>query len=251
VAADPYTGLLTVVVDAANPFSTGGRDVSGDNFIIKYNLDTKSVLWQLNITAVTGGKYGAFQDVEHDARGNTYIVGTYPGTIMRVDPEGKAVTPWYLPETIVTTQSGFGGLAAIGDVLVSNANGQIWRFDMTAAQGSPTLIPRSPNATIGGTDAVYMPPRYNGTVLLAAENQKGVVVLRSKDKSWTSAEHLGLVPNSAPAGFMVTAAVQIGNNLFMVEEAFGDRPAAGDVAGNRTVFPLLDITTQVEQLLAA
>lgn len=32
-SVDP-SGFLTVLVDAANPFNTGGQDVSGDNFII-------------------------------------------------------------------------------------------------------------------------------------------------------------------------------------------------------------------------
>ncbi len=78
VAWDPYTDLITILVDSAAPWATAGADVSGDNLIMKYDKKTKKVLWSANITAVTQGKYGAFQDVEHDARGNTYIVGTFP-----------------------------------------------------------------------------------------------------------------------------------------------------------------------------
>jgi len=75
VAADPYSNLLTGVVDATAPFATRGKDTSGDNWIIKYDPDAKSVVWRLNMTVATEGKYGGFQDIETDPRGNTYIVG--------------------------------------------------------------------------------------------------------------------------------------------------------------------------------
>lgn len=267
VAVDPYTGLLSVVVDAANPFATGGRDVSGDNFIIKYDVDARKEKWRLNITAVTQGKYGAFQDVEHDARGFTYIVGTYPGTIMRVDPAGAAVKPWYVPDPLPnTTEVGFTGLAAVpgSDVLLSSdaGKGELYRFDMAAAdgEGKPILVPRTTkdNSTapkLSGTDAVYLPPKYAGSVLLVSENGKGITVLRSKDRTWTTAEHLGTVNNTRPeaAGGFPTATVQIGGeggeSLFIVEEYFGDKFLEGSLAGNRTMFPLVDITADVEKLL--
>jgi hypothetical protein len=71
VAVDPLTDLVTIVVDAGAAFVTGGKDVTGDNWIIKYDPAAKKVVWRLNITEVTGGRYGGFQDVEHDMRGNT------------------------------------------------------------------------------------------------------------------------------------------------------------------------------------
>jgi hypothetical protein len=253
VGVDSRTRLVTIVVDAANPFATGGRDVSGDNFIMKYDPATKKVLWNLNITAVSEGKYGGFQDVETDPRGNTYVVGTFPGTIMKVDNEGTAVVPWYLPSNMTTTNTGFSGLAAIGDILLSNDNAakQIVRFDMTAEKGTPVLVPRIPSTALSASDAIYLPPKYKGTVLLVAENSKGITVLRSKCGTWTTAEHLGTVPNTSPeaSGFIVTAAVQIGNKLFMIEEAFADPVVPGSTAGDRSKFPLVDITTEVSKLL--
>ena len=71
VGVDPTTGLVSVVVDAGAAFLTNGKNVGGDNWIIKYNPEAKEVVWKLNITEVTGGKYGGFQDVEHDKHGNT------------------------------------------------------------------------------------------------------------------------------------------------------------------------------------
>ncbi|GKT41423.1 core trichothecene cluster (CTC) protein 14 [Colletotrichum spaethianum] len=253
VQVDPHTKLVSIVVDAAAPFNTGGQVVSGDNFIIKYDAAQKRALWNKNITTVSKGEYAGFQDVEHDARGNTYIVGSFPGTILKVDREGSAVVPWYLPAKIDHTKFGFSGLAAAGDVLLSNNNedSQIYRFDMKAEKGNPLLVARSPNTTLARTDAIYLPPRYDGRVLLVAENTKGITVLRSSDGSWQSAEYLGTVPNnsSAAQGGTVTAAVQIGKKLYMVEEFFADPPVSGSTAGNRKHFPMVDITLQVEQLL--
>ncbi|KAJ5010858.1 Core trichothecene cluster (CTC) protein 14 [Colletotrichum sp. SAR 10_99] len=253
VQVDQHTKLVSVVVDAAAAFNTAGQDISGDNFIIKYDPAKKQVLWNKNITAVTQGQYGGFQDIEHDPRGNTYVVGSFPGTIMKVDPQGSAVDPWFLPQQINHTKMGFSGLAATGDILLANNNEdhQIYRFNMKDDRGKPELVPRTPEVSLDSTDAIYLPPRYDGKVLLIAENLKGITVLRSQDGSWKSAEHLGTVPNNSTAaqGGIVTAPVQIGDNLFMVEEFFADPPVSGSTAGNRTSFPLVDITSDVERLL--
>lgn len=253
VQVDARTRLVSVVVDAAAAFNTAGSDISGDNFVIKYDPAKKQVVWNKNVTAVTNGRYGGFQDVEHDPRGNTYAVGSFPGTIVKIDPEGSAVEPWFLPQQIVPSKMGFSGLAAKGDILLANNNEdrQIYRFDMRDDKGRPELVPRAPNATLDATDAIYLPPRYDGKVLLVAESAKGITVLRSKDGSWKTAEHLGTVPNSSPAaqGGIVTAPVQIGDNLFMIEEFFIDTPVSGSTAGSRTSFPMVDITSEVELLL--
>ncbi|KAL0934720.1 uncharacterized protein CTRU02_209311 [Colletotrichum truncatum] len=253
VAVDPHTKLLSVVVDAAAPFNTGGRDISGDNFIIKYDPKKKQVVWNKNITAVTKGQYGGFQDVEHDPLGNTFVVGSFPGTIIKINREGSIVEPWFLPKQIVPTRMGFSGLASTENTLLANNNEdrQIYRFNMKDDKGRPELVPRTPDTKLGMTDAIYLPPRYEGKVLLIAENDKGITVLRSKDGSWKSAEHLGTVSNNSPAaqGGIVTAPVQIGDSLFMVEEFFIDPPVPGSAVGNRSSFPLVDITSEVEQLL--
>ncbi|KAF9876963.1 hypothetical protein CkaCkLH20_05809 [Colletotrichum karsti] len=253
VQVDAHTKLVSVVVDAAAAFNTAGKDISGDNFIIKYDPAKKQVVWNKNITAVTKGQYGGFQDIEHDPSGNTYVVGSFPGTIMKVDPKGSAVESWFLPQQLVPSKMGFSGLAATGNILLSNNNEdrQIYRFNMKDDKGKPELVPRTPEASLDATDAIYLPPRYEGKVLLVAENLRGITVLRSKDGLWKSAEHLGTVPNnsSAAQGGIVTAPVQIGDNLFMVEEFFTDTPVPGSTAGNRTNFPLVDITSDVEKLL--
>lgn len=253
VAADPYSNLVTIVVDAAAAFASRGKDTTGDNYIIKYDPDKKEVLWKLNITAVTGARYTGFQDIETDSRGNTYIVGTFPGTILKVDKAGSAVVPWYVPATIDSSKSGYAGLAAAGDILLANDGGagEIYRFDMTAEKGTPTLVPRTPNVAFTAGDAIYLPPKYNAKVLLVAEDAIGVTVLRSKDGLWKAAEHLGTVPlnKTVTRGGLVPAAVQVGDSLFMVIEYFADPVVAGTTAGNQSHFPMVDITKEVSALL--
>ena len=151
--------------------------------------------------------------------------------------------------------SGFGGLAAIreNEVLLANDNNPagIVRFDMKAEKGTPIRVPLTPSRDLSGSDAIYLPPKYNGTVLLVSIDVAGIEVLRRKDKKWETAEYLGLVSNnvSEAAGGFVTAPVQIGSNLYALEEFFTDRPVPGSPAGNRTQFPLVDITAKVEALL--
>jgi hypothetical protein len=252
VGWDKHTGLVSVLVNAAAAFSTSGADVSGDNIIKKYNPRTKKFLWSLNITDVTKGVYGGFNDVTADPQGNTYIVGTFPGTVMRVDKRGSAVIPWYLPPTINTTDRGFSGVASTGNTILAldSGKGQIYRFDALAAKGAPVLIPHTPNTAISGGDAIHLPLKFGGKVLLVAEHIKGVTVLRSKD-GWATAEHLGTIPNdpTLPPGVLVVSMTQIGNSLYIVNDWFADPWVPGTVAGNKTSFPMIDITAQVDNLL--
>ncbi|EFX02913.1 trichothecene biosynthesis enzyme [Grosmannia clavigera kw1407] len=279
VAWDRFTGLITILVDSAAPWSTGGADVSGSNLVLKWNPVTASTLWTANLTATTQGRYGAFQDVETDDRGNTYVVGTFPRSIVRVSADG-VVDPWYAPsiasnETIDTTVPGLGGLVALpqtgnAKVLLANdaANGSIYRFDIsTTCDHVPYDKPLTPVAIVpdvlyNDTDAIYAPPRYDGTVLLVSSHASGIQVLRARDASWTTADYLGTVPIppagtsadvvAALKGSFTTAAVQMGNNsVYMVNEWFTDAFVAGGVAGNRTLFPMPDITAAIDALLAA
>lgn len=218
---------------------------------------------------MTQGRFSGFQDVAHDRHDNVYIVGTFPGTVLRVGNDGAGLAPWFLPDPAAlanTTVAGFAGIASIPEkdlLLVNNqADGQIYRFDGVsgAAQGTPVLVPRvdagngsATSAPLGASDAILLPPKYKGTVLLVAVDAEGTAVLRSKDGTWRSAETLGLVSNNVPEamGGLVPAVVQIGpEKVFAVEEFFVDPLVPGTNAGNRTLFPMLDITAQVDALLA-
>ena len=253
VAWDKYTGLATVIVGQGNAFETAGANISGDNIIKKYNPRTKTFLWSLNITQTAQGLYGGFNDITHDAAGNTFFCGTFPASILKVDPKGTAVVPWYLPESINHTVRGYSGIASHGDTIITldSRLGKLFRFDATAAKGTPVAVPHAPEAAITGGDAIRLPLKFDGKVLLVAENGRGVSVLRSRDAAWKSAEYLGLIPMdpSLPTGALTTSVVQIGEKIYAVTDWFGDPIVAGTVAGNKTSFPMIDITAKIDALL--
>ncbi|KAK1758940.1 hypothetical protein QBC47DRAFT_409747 [Echria macrotheca] len=257
VAWDKHTGLVSVIIGQGNAFETGGATISGDNFITKYDPVAQKFLWQLNATAVTQGRYGGFNDIAHDPAGNTFVCGTFPSSILKIDPRGAAVTPWYLPpEPLNHTVRGYSGIAAAqGTTLIAldSLAGQLFRFDATAERGTPVAVPHFPNASIENGDAIRLPLKFGGKVLLVAENLRGVSVLRSRDGSWTEAEYLGLIPQdrSLPEGQLTTSMVQIGDKIFMVTDWFADPVVPGTTAGNRTSFPMVDITGDIDALLHA
>ncbi|KAE8364087.1 hypothetical protein BDV27DRAFT_172559 [Aspergillus caelatus] len=254
VVVDPQ-GLLSVIVDAGAAFDTQGQDISGDNFLVKVDPGHGQVLWRKNLTEVTNGVYGGYQDAAHDTHGNTFVVGTFPTSIVKVGPNGSTAIPWYLQPQPNQTVAGLSGLAASGDILLStdSSDGQLYRFNMTEKVGHKIHVPlKGSNATrIGNSlDGILLPKQFNGTVLLVSDTTDGTVVLRSADGLWTSAEMVGTVPNLyvSQNGFSVDN-VEIGGSLYSVTEFFLDEKVPGTLAGNRTQFPLVDITHQVLRLL--
>lgn len=209
------------------------------------------------MTALTNGVYGGYQDIEHDSCGNSFVVGTWPSSIIKVSADGTAATTWYLNPDTDHTKQGFTGLVTKGDsLLVSDeTGGRLLRFDMREEKGQPTVIPVGRNGSIPigqSLDGLYMPEKYEGKVILASTSEAGTIVLRSKDGSWDSAERLGVVPNPfAQQGGFTTASVQMGDRIYSTIEFFGDaaNKVPGTNAGNRTEFPLHDITAAVDKFL--
>ena len=90
-------------------------------------------------------------------------------------------------------------------------------------------------------------------MLLVANDLDGTTILRSKD-NWVTAEQVGNVWNNLDEslGGFIPANIEIAGTLYSVQEFFsdGDPNAAAPSPGNRTDFPLVDITPQVERMLA-
>ena len=251
VAINPNTNLLSVVVDAGAAFDTWGQDISGTNYIMQWNPSTRKLTYKHNLTTITQGRWGGPQDIEFDPDDNVYVVGTFPSSIMRVDSKGKKVETWYLDDNLNHTIAGYGGLASNGWTLITNDHdtGDLFRFDMRAKKGTPTKIRVKPEHKIQNTDAIQLPRRYKGTVLLVAENGIGMSVYRDKKGEWKEAEFLGIVP-WADAAAPATAPLQIGDGVYLNIIQFGDAGLGGPgTAGNRTDFPYVDITAQVDALL--
>ncbi|KAF4997505.1 hypothetical protein FGRMN_3869 [Fusarium graminum] len=188
VRVDPLD-RLSVIVNAGVSFDSSGQNVEGDNFLVKFDLKDNSLLWKTNLTNVTGGVYSGFQDSECDEAGNTFVLGTYPSSLIKVSADGKSAIPWYLVEPANHTIHGFSGIAKRDDFLLvgDNTDGQLYRFDVRASKGTPIYIPLSKSNSskterIGeNLDGIHLPQLYAGTVLLASDNANGTVVLRSSN----------------------------------------------------------------------
>ncbi|KAI8297864.1 putative transporter SEO1 [Colletotrichum sp. SAR11_240] len=260
VRVDPLD-RLSIIIDAGSAFDTAGQNITGDNILVKYDLTEEKVLWQRNLTEVTGGVYGGFQDTAHGPDGTTYALGTFPSSIIRVSPDGSEATAWYLKTPADHTIHGFSGLVAAPDgksiLIADSSDGQLYRFNLdttsNATAPTPARIPLGLASTIGSAlDGASIPSRYKGTVILVSDNVDGTVVLHSADAKWDSAAVIGTVPNAYLAeGGSTTATVQIGGSVYSVTEWFGDDKVAGTLAGNRTEWPLVDITANIDAFLAA
>jgi hypothetical protein len=254
--------VVSILANSATPWATGGQDVSGERELIKWDVGAGEVLWRVDVTSVSHGRYGGFQDVETDRWGRTYVVGTWPGTILRVGADGSGLREWLVPEPLPpTTVKGWSGLAVVKEtggrtMLGVDGDGRFYRFDLKEREdetGRPVNVRIQPEVSYNDTDAIYMPPMYKGRVLLVASLFSGIQVLRSKDRSWKTAEYLGVIP--IPTGELyeggnVVASVQMGSSsVFMVIGFIFDEWLPGLVAGNRTQFPFPDITDEVDALL--
>ena len=249
---DERTGLLSILADAWEPIVSGGTNLTGDSFFMQWDPFTKQVLYKINLTDTTHGKYSGFATIAHDPDDNAYVVGALPSSILKIDKYGKTVTPWYLPKPIIPTVPGLSSIAATDwTLLVSHSSdSKILKFDMRDHLGVPVEVPHYPNVTWTFTDSGYLPPRHKGTVYLLAEDLVGVIVLRSKDGKWNKAEFLGKVPNPVPNSF-TTEPVQIGDSLYLVPTDVGNISHINTGPGSQDKFPFIDITAQVDALLAA
>lgn len=242
---------MYIIAGPAAVWETKGKDVSGDSFLIQYDLAKQKFNFSANLTSVANGLYGAQQDIAQDSNGNSYVVGTYPSSILKVSPNGKSITAWYEETGVPTTVHGYSGIVSCANapiIIVSDSEkGQLYRFDTRAAKGTPTLIPLQADAApIGQSlDGGYLPALFKDTVFLATDNVQGTVVIQSKDGLWKSAVKVGVIPNRlASIGGTPTATVQIDGRIYVVTEFFGDA-----VPRTRTDFPLYDITDEITALL--
>ncbi|KAH6639897.1 hypothetical protein C7974DRAFT_422390 [Boeremia exigua] len=245
------TNLLSVTAYANKAFGTEGQDLSGTNYVMQWNPSTRQLHYKHNLTATTQGRFSGLQDVAHDPANNVYVIGTYPSSIVRVDPKGKKAQTWYLEDRLDKVIAGYSGVATKDWTLIANdeATGSLYRFDMRAKKGIPVRIEVTPPHEIGLTDGIQLPPKYNGTVLVVAERTLGASVYRSRKRDWKKAEYLGIVPWFS-TDRNVTKALQVGDAVFFNLTPFGDTGIGGPrSAGNRTDFFYMDITGEIDALL--
>ncbi|KID84827.1 TRI14-like protein [Metarhizium guizhouense ARSEF 977] len=256
VEVDQKTNQLSVTINSGIAFDTAGANVTGDNFLYKVDLsgDKPKTLWNANLTAVTNGAYGGCQDMVHDTCGNTFVVCTYPGAIIKVNADGSKAIPWYLSNYTRPGTSpilpGLTGIVASGDLLIANdaQAKQLVSFNKRDSLGKRVVIPVTGLTGESGDDGVYLPEKYAGKVLLTQLSTEGTNVFVSKD-GWKSAEFVKKIPSKYTpqnVGGFAVATVQVQDKIYGVIEYFLDDKNGG-IAGNRTKFELEDLTTQIDE----
>lgn len=270
IEVEAKTGLLSAIINPGAAFDTSGADISGDSFLYKIDMKTKKWLWRKNVSKPTEGRYGGCQEAIHDRHHNTFVLCTYPGAIIKVSADGKTATSWYESNYMKPGETpqrpGLTGGVSKDDFLlaVDDESHKLLRFDMTAEKGEPVVVKIGNDEDVGlGLDGAYLPPKYDGQVLLVTSESKEINVIISND-NWQTAEKAGVIKNTYwdnpenNRGFSVST-VQVGEGhdapIYSINEYFLDAQDAskptvpGTLAKDRSEFPLQDITKAVDDIV--
>ena len=260
---DLNTGSVYVAANNADAFaSTISGDYSKANFTVPNHIlryDTRSnKLTDVNLSGAqaefktkTGGNLtNGFQDMAEDRAGNSYAIGTFGNSIVKIPAGSSNASLWYATEPY-SPAYGFGGIVALDDLLVvsDTASEGFVTFQTKASEPQAVYVKPSdvPANLSFMADGLFAPTKYSGKVLLWSNDYTGTVVYGSED-NWKSARYVGLVPNEGEAqGGLVTDAFEIGENLFVVSEFF----QAKLPPETKTSWKFLDITQQVEAVVRA
>ncbi|KAK2051062.1 hypothetical protein LY76DRAFT_557623 [Colletotrichum caudatum] len=251
-------------------FQTNGANLTGPNKVIKWDTKKMEVVFIADLAPFQEeylNKFGhvaaGFQDMAEDSHGNSYTPTTFGGeAIAKICPDGS-VEAFYLSNTTAKNAtanaylySGLVSLPLVNKLVVTDAQqGTFVTFNTNSSSPQPTavkLLNMPSNYTSIACDAIITPTRYPGQqVILCAEdfldNKGAVTVFRSKD-NWETAEYLGAAYNNLE-GFDVVAPLQLSNNIFYIPFAANDG-GSFDSKGNRSSFPFVDITEEIDRILA-
>ncbi|KJZ74816.1 hypothetical protein HIM_05725 [Hirsutella minnesotensis 3608] len=237
---------LAILLNAGAAFDTQGADISGDNNLVLYDPQAKKEEAVINLSQTAKEGFRAFQDMEHDDDGNVFVVGSYGGSLLRVGAQDKKVDEWWVGPAPAPAK-GLTGLAKLDAetlLVTDQGESQLYRYSMTQRGQREKVVLTGGNLT-EALDGVYLPPRYQGRCLLVSDSVNGTLVVRSRD-AWKTAEVADIVPNDFLAADGSTAAsVQVADRVLAVTEWFLD--GGGSRAGNRSEFPMVDITDRVDR----
>ncbi|KAK5047450.1 hypothetical protein LTR84_006546 [Exophiala bonariae] len=244
----------TIVVDYSH------ANYTGPNHLIVYDPKAKRLIADLNLDvaqeefrAITGNLTNGFQDVAAvDTTGDSYIVGTFGNSIVKLARDTNVPHLWFSP-TNYTREYGFGGIAALGEkLIVSDAvSGGFVTFDARDDDPQPTYVELQglpANYRPLNADGVYSPKRYNGKVVLWSDDYNGTSVYGSDD-NWASAHFIGLIANDDPGriqGAMTTACFEINDRVYVLNQIFQFSLPVKP----RKNFPMYDVTWQLDAMVA-
>lgn len=256
------------------PYESQGANLTGPNRLIRYNPSKKKVVWNIDfapyqdaLATRIGVRGSGFQDTAADNKGNAYGTLGYGNAVVKVCPNGN-VEPFYeTPAAQVNGSAlGYGGLVTVNKgrtIIVADALSGTFQKIETQKAGPVTAaaipITGQPEGYKLACDGLLAPALYDQSVLLCSEDFYGgtagsITVFQTTD-GWKSGKYVGQIDNAAVGGEQVTGAVpvatvQIVDRLYILEEYFFDQgfPIVGP--GNRTAFPVIDITQEVADLVS-
>lgn len=144
------------------------------------------------------------------------------------------------------------GISITGDkvLLYDETQKALISLDLTETPPTAVNVPVSglPTDETIDCDGLYRPPKYDGEILLYSSDGLGKIIVFRTEDGWETASFAGAVVNTVLDGW-ATVTVQISNSIYTNEEYFFDA-GVWDQPGNRTLFPVVDITSQLESILS-
>lgn len=245
---DNKTGNIFLAASSANSFASivtegpGGQiatnysnaNYTGPNHILVFDPRAERLVADVNLASaqmefynLTGNLTSGFQDMaEVQPSGDSYAIGTFGNSIVRIPYGSSTAQLWYAPSTY-DIRYGFGGVVALGDKLIvsDTISGGLVTFNTESENPQPTYVAlqnltsdyKPPNA-----DGLYSPKRYGGKVILWSDDYNGTSVYGSND-NWNTAHFLGLVENNDPGiiqGAMTSDSFEIGHQVYVVTQIF-------------------------------
>lgn len=249
------------MLNAGAAFDTQGKDRSGENNLVVWDLKANQPKFIVDLSKFAEKQYSGFQDMEHDAVGNVFVMSTFGGSLYRVGIDDEKVEKWWGSEPGASSP-GLTGLAKFGEdtlVVVDASEKQLFRHSMKDEGKDQRTQVKLQGELTPDLDGAYFPPKHDQKCLLVSDNTNGTIVVRSDD-NWETAEIRGIIPNKfstivppeTKMGYSV-ATVQMGERIFAITEWFTDAEKEGNLAvpGTREEFPMIDITEEVGKLFGS
>ena len=244
---------LEVVLDNGDAFYTDGKNVSGPDYLITIDLETKKQVYK---THLNNGLYAGYADATLGVDGNTYVLGTYRGNVLKVTPE-QDVSTFYVELPIDGPREyGYTAITHVHNYIIvpTNVGAHLLRFDIRDKHPSPTIIEVTPPHSFQMANMMDFPEKYDNKIMLMTENMTpdhpsgGVSVYRVTDKSLKSLDFLGFLPNHLTTS-LATSTKQVHNRIYMVALYTDGNNIT--VSGHSDNFVLQDRTADIDALVRA
>lgn len=253
-----FTSVITEAANGQIATNYSAANYTGPNHVVIYNTKNQSIYADINLAQaqeeyfnITGNYTNGFQDqAEVEATGDSYVIGSFGNSIVRIPHDSSEAHLWYSPPDY-NISYGFGGIVSIGSKLIisDSISGGLVTFDTAQEHPAATNVPLQglPANYLPNADGLYSPSKYNGTILLWSDDYNGTAVYGSND-TWNTAHFLGLMQNDDPGiveGAMTTDSFEIGDSVYVVTQIF----EYSVPVERKKNFLFYDVTAQLDSIV--